>query len=113
MLVLPPAPAALVLAGLAFATLSCRSAAARLLIIVLGPPGGVGEEGRAPLELPDPGVLPGELGGGDDCEPRRQRFCQKYCEVVDIVEAKVEGNAQLQSVFAVQSLPASSRLQVS
>lgn len=62
MLELPPAPAALVLVGLALATLSARSAAAFLLIAVLGPPGGerfrplatlptvdgdVGEEGRS------------------------------------------------------------------
>lgn len=62
---LPPAPAARVLVGRALATLSCRSAAARLRIIVLGPPGGVGEEGRTPVALPELG--PGELGGGDDC----------------------------------------------
>lgn len=37
---LPPAPAALVLVGRAFATLSALSAAAFLLIAVLGPPGG-------------------------------------------------------------------------
>lgn len=46
MLVLPPAPAARVLAGRAFATLSCLSAAARRRRSVLGPPGGVGELGR-------------------------------------------------------------------
>jgi hypothetical protein len=44
-LVLPPAPAALVLLGRAFASLSFWSAAALLLIAVLGPPGGVGEDG--------------------------------------------------------------------
>ena len=66
MLELPPAPAALVLDGLVFATLSCLSAAARLLIMVLGPPGGVGDTGRAPLELAEPGVSPGEVGRGDD-----------------------------------------------
>jgi len=38
-LVLPPAPAALVLLGLAFATLSALSAAALRLIAVAGPPG--------------------------------------------------------------------------
>lgn len=37
---LPPAPAALVLVGRAFATLSALSAAAFLLIAVFGPPGG-------------------------------------------------------------------------
>lgn len=73
-LVLPPAPAALVLAGRAFATLSCRSAAALLRIIVFGPPGGFGDDGRAPLELADPGVLPGALGGGDDCNAVCQRI---------------------------------------
>lgn len=61
MLVLPPAPAALVLAGLAFATLSCLSAAALLLIIVLGPPGGGGDVGLELLEVA-PGALAGEVG---------------------------------------------------
>lgn len=65
-LVLPPAPAARVLAGRAFATLSCLSAAARLLRIVLGPPGGVGEVGRAPLPVPEAGRLTGELDRGVD-----------------------------------------------
>jgi hypothetical protein len=50
-LVLPPAPAARVLAGRAFATLSCLSAAARLRRRVLGPPGGVGELGRDAPEV--------------------------------------------------------------
>lgn len=64
MLELPPAPAALVLLGLAFATLSFWSAAARLLIAVFGPPGGVGLEG-----LPDTaatGLLTGDADLGDD-----------------------------------------------
>jgi len=44
-LLLPPAPAALVLAGLVFATWEARSAAFRLRIAVFGPPGGVGVNG--------------------------------------------------------------------
>lgn len=44
-LLLPPAPAARVLAGLAFATFASRSAAAFLLIAVAGPPGGFGDAG--------------------------------------------------------------------
>ena len=63
-LVLPPAPAALVLDGRALATLSARSAAAFLRIAVLGPPGG--DEGRAVLEPADCGVPTGELERGDD-----------------------------------------------
>ena len=47
---LPPAPAALVLLGLALATFSARSAAAFRLMTVLGPPGGAGEAGLAVLE---------------------------------------------------------------
>lgn len=58
---LPPAPAALVLAGLALAALSCLSAAARLLMTVFGPPGG--EDARAPVATP--GELTGELGRGE------------------------------------------------
>lgn len=64
MLLLPPAPAARVLEGRAFATLSARSAAAFLLIAVLGPPGGVGDDGRA---VDEPTVPPtGEVARGDD-----------------------------------------------
>lgn len=63
-LVLPPAPAALVLAGLALATLSALSAAAFLRIAVLAPPGG--DEGRAVLEPADGGAFAGELGRGED-----------------------------------------------
>lgn len=44
-LVLPPAPAALVLLGRALASLSFWSAAALLRMAVFGPPGGVGDEG--------------------------------------------------------------------
>jgi len=68
-LVLPPAPAALVLAGLALATLSCLSAAALLLIMVLGPPGGVGDVGRAAplLEEDAPGALAEEDVGRSAC----------------------------------------------
>jgi hypothetical protein len=64
-LLLPPAPAALVLDGRAFTTLSARSAAAFLLIAVAGPPGGLGEAGRAVVE-PVVGELTGEEGRGDD-----------------------------------------------
>lgn len=64
MLLLPPAPADLVLVGLAFATLSALSAAAFLRIAVLAPPGG--EDGRAVLEPADGGELMGELGRGED-----------------------------------------------
>ena len=67
-LLLPPAPAARVLVGLALATLSARSAAAFLRIAVFGPPGGVGDEGRAVLEPTDCGGLIGELGRGEDWE---------------------------------------------
>jgi hypothetical protein len=63
-LLLPPAPAARVLVGLALATLSARSAAAFRRIAVLGPPGGVGDDGRAVVE-PTEGEI-GELAAGDD-----------------------------------------------
>ena len=52
-LLLPPAPAARVLVGRALATLSALSAAAFLRIAVLGPPGGVGDEGRPVLDTMD------------------------------------------------------------
>lgn len=66
MLLLPPAPAARVLAGLAFAALSALSAAAFLRIAVFGPPGGVGDDGRAVLEPVDCGEFKGDEGRGDD-----------------------------------------------
>ena len=66
MLLLPPAPAALVLVGRALATLSALSAAAFRRIAVFGPPGGVGEEGRPVLEPTDCWVPAGELDRGED-----------------------------------------------
>lgn len=58
------------LLGLAFATLSARSAAALRRIAVLGPPGGVGEDGRAVLEPvlaeEPPRGLAGESERGED-----------------------------------------------
>jgi hypothetical protein len=63
-LLLPPAPAALVDAGRAFATFSFWSAAARLRIAVLGPPGGVGLDGR-PLAAPTPGLADEDAPGAD------------------------------------------------
>ena len=76
MLLLPPAPAALVLAGRAFATLSALSAAAFLLIAVAGPPGGLGEVGRAPVVEAD-GVS-GEDGRGEDYNEMLARSIQIY-----------------------------------
>lgn len=67
-LLLPPAPAALVLAGRALAILSARSAAAFLLIAVAGPPGAFGEAGRAVVEPVDGGELIGDEGRGEDCD---------------------------------------------
>ena len=65
MLLLPPAPAARVLDGLAFAALSALSAAALRRIAVFGPPGGVGEDGRAVL-VPTEGEPAGEDARGGD-----------------------------------------------
>jgi hypothetical protein len=61
---LPPAPAARVLEGRALATLSARSAAARRRMAVAGPPGGLGEAGRA-VVLPE---AVGETGESEDWE---------------------------------------------
>lgn len=57
---LPPAPAALVLDGLAFFTLSLWSAAARRRIAERGPPGG--EAARAMDEVDLPVAVVGESG---------------------------------------------------
>ena len=64
-LLLPPAPAALVLDGRALATLSARSAAAFRRIAVAGPPGALGDDGRAVVD-PVEGELTGEEGRGED-----------------------------------------------
>jgi len=69
-LVLPPAPAARVLAGRAFATLSCLSAAARLRRSVRGPPGGVGELGRE-----DPEATGESTAGEDYTRILRVSYC--------------------------------------
>jgi hypothetical protein len=61
---LPPAPAALVLLGRRFAVFSARSAAAFLRITVAGPPGGLGEAGRA-VDEPE-AVLDGDVARGAD-----------------------------------------------
>jgi hypothetical protein len=63
---LPPAPAALVLVGLALATLSALSAAAFLLIAVFGPPGG--DKFRPLLTPAEAGGDIGEDGRGEDCK---------------------------------------------
>lgn len=65
-LLLPPAPAARVLLGRALAALSARSAAAFLLMATAGPPGGLGDEGRAVVEPVAGGELTGELERGED-----------------------------------------------
>lgn len=88
-LLLPPAPAALVDAGRAFATRSFWSAAARLRMAVLGPPGGVGLDGR-PLAAPTPG-LTGDDAPGEDLnwfvrigfqfESRNGRLCLWACRL--------------------------------
>jgi hypothetical protein len=64
-LLLPPAPAALVLDGRALAILSARSAVAFRRIAVAGPPGAFGEDGRAVVE-PVEGLLTGDEGRGED-----------------------------------------------
>lgn len=82
MLLLPPAPAALVLDGRALAILSARSAAAFLLIAVAGPPGALGEAGRpvdAPVVVAE---LTGEDGRGDDYEcPALACFFYRHAHV--------------------------------
>lgn len=67
---LPPAPAALVLAGRAFAACAALSAAFRRRMAVLGPPGGVGDEGldeRAPPSDPEARPVGEVARGEEDC----------------------------------------------
>lgn len=65
-LLLPPAPAARVLLGLALATLSALSAAAFLLMAVAGPPGAFGDDGRAVVDPVEGAALTGEEARGED-----------------------------------------------
>lgn len=76
-LLLPPAPAARVLLGRALAALSARSAAAFLLMATAGPPGGLGDEGRAVVEPVAGGELTGELERGEDCGWSRVSLMRK------------------------------------
>lgn len=85
-LLLPPAPAALVLDGRAFATLSALSAAAFLLIAVAGPPGGLGDEGRAVVVPVEGGELTGEVGRGEDYSEVSLEPCHK--EMCDVAVAQ-------------------------
>lgn len=65
---LPPAPAARVLFGLALAIFSFWSAAARRRMTARAPPGGGGESGRAPVLAPVAGgEFMGDAGRGEDC----------------------------------------------
>lgn len=67
---LPPAPAALVLEGRAFAAWAALLAAFCRRIATLGPPGGVGEEGldwRAPLSEPEATPVGEVARGEEDC----------------------------------------------
>lgn len=66
MLLLPPAPAARVLLGLALAIFSFWSAAARRRMAVRAPPGGAGEEGRPVLAPEAAGEVTGEEARGED-----------------------------------------------
>lgn len=65
-LLLPPAPAARVLEGRALATLASRSAAAFRRRAVAGPPGGLGDDGRAVLAPVEGGELTGDEARGAD-----------------------------------------------
>lgn len=77
-LLLPPAPAARVLLGLTLAARSARSAAAFLRIAVAGPPGALGEAGRA-IEAPvEEAALAGEEARGDDCVRNGLEHVQRF-----------------------------------
>jgi hypothetical protein len=65
---LPPAPAARVLVGRAFDAFSARSAALRRRIAVAGPPGGLGEDGRAVVDPEEGEGFTGDWGRGEDCK---------------------------------------------
>lgn len=82
---LPPAPAALVLVGLAFATLSALSAAAFLLIAVLGPPGG--DRFRPLLTPADACGEVGEDGRGEDYRKVSHDFCQQLDDLIEDIGA--------------------------
>lgn len=65
---LPPAPAARVELGRWLACWAARSAALRRRMADLGPPGGVGDDGRPDFSEPDTVLGVGEFARGDeDC----------------------------------------------
>lgn len=84
---LPPAPAARVLLGRAFAIFSFWSAAARRRIWVRAPPGGGGEEGR-PVLAPEAvaGAEPGAAGEearGEDIFQESGRRNRRSCDSLE------------------------------
>lgn len=76
-LVLPPAPADLVLLGLALAAFSARSAAAFRLMTVLGPPGGAGDAWRPVVEPVLGGVFRFESAPFDACDKMSQYWMKE------------------------------------
>lgn len=99
---LPPAPAALVLLGRWLETFSARSAAAFLRITVAGPPGGLGDAGRAVVE-PDAALLTGEVGRGADCCHHVSTGCRD-CSSLDreLLGAKTKAAPHLSSRLSRQ-----------
>lgn len=76
---LPPAPAALVLDGLAFFTLSLWSAAARRRIAERGPPGG--EAARAMEEVDLPVAVDGESGPDSGPDVGSAWWCSQRLDI--------------------------------
>jgi len=75
-LLLPPAPAALVLLGRAVASFSFWSAAALRRMAVRAPPGGAGV--AVDTALDDAGPFTGDVGRGDDifAQLGRRAYCK-------------------------------------
>ena len=72
--------------GRAFATLSALSAAAFLLIAVAGPPGGLGDEGRAVVVPVEGGELTGEVGLGEDCSEVSLESCRNEMRDIAVIQ---------------------------
>ena len=108
-LLLPPAPAARVLLGRAFAAFSLISAAARRRMAVRAPPGGRGEDGPvpprdAPVVVPVAGLAAESLSTGGDPE-RGDDCCDERVNCVSFTLRMVKGSVWSRPLDRAASSP--------
>ena len=108
-LLLPPAPAARVLLGRAFAAFSLISAAARRRMAVRAPPGGRGEDGPvpprdAPVVVPVAGLAAESLSTGGEPE-RGDDCCDERANCVSFTLRMVKGSVRSRPLDTAASSP--------